>query len=99
MGPLTGIKIIEIAGLGAGPFCGMMLADMGAEVIRIEKPGGHPAAPLDPLARNRRSLACDLKHPDSAGSHHCACSISLMHCSRVFVPVWRSDWASVPTIA
>ena len=43
MGPLTGIKIIELAGIGPGPFRGMMLSDMGAEVIRIERPsGGNP---------------------------------------------------------
>jgi len=66
MGPLSGIKIIEIAGLGAGPFCGMMLADMGAEVIRVEKPGNQVPEALDPLARNRKSLACDLKHPEAA---------------------------------
>ena len=37
MGPLSGFKIIELAGIGPGPFCGMMLADMGAEVIRVER--------------------------------------------------------------
>ena len=37
MGPLTGYRIIELAGIGPGPFCGMMLADMGAEVIRIDR--------------------------------------------------------------
>jgi len=66
MGPLAGIKIIELASIGPGPFCGMMLADMGAEVIRVERPGANPTAPLDSLARNRKSLACDLKHPDAA---------------------------------
>ena len=40
MGPLKGIRIIEIAGLGPGPFAGMLLADMGAEVVRVERPGG-----------------------------------------------------------
>ena len=39
MGPLTGYRIIELAGIGPGPFCGMMLADMGAEVIRIDRYG------------------------------------------------------------
>ena len=37
MGPLSGFKVIELAGIGPGPFCGMMLADMGAEVIRVER--------------------------------------------------------------
>jgi alpha-methylacyl-CoA racemase len=66
MGPLEGVRIVELAGLGPGPFCGMMLADLGAEVIRVERPGANPRALLDPLARNRKSLACDLKNADSA---------------------------------
>ena len=64
MGPLAGYRIIELAGIGPGPFCGMMLSDMGAEVIRVERPGGRGARPKDVLARNRRSIAVDLKHPD-----------------------------------
>ena len=63
MGPLHGTKIIELAGLGAGPFCGMMLADMGAEVIRVERPGSGFQHALDPLLRNRKSIACNLKNP------------------------------------
>ena len=63
MGPLTGFKIIELAGIGPGPFCGMMLSDMGAEVIRIDRPGGGEVAPKDVLARNRRSVSLDLKQP------------------------------------
>ena len=60
--PLHGLRIIEFAGIGPGPFCGMMLADHGAEVIRIERPGGLPMDPRDPLSRNRRSIALDLKN-------------------------------------
>jgi alpha-methylacyl-CoA racemase len=64
MGPLTGIKVIEIAGLGAAPYGCMMLADMGADVVRIERKGGHGDTPeSSPLLRNRRSIALDLKHP------------------------------------
>ena len=59
-GPLAGLKIIEMAGLGPGPFAAMMLADHGAEVIRIERPG-NLAVPNDPLTRSRRSIALDLK--------------------------------------
>lgn len=64
-GPLTGFRIIELAGIGPGPFCGMMLADMGAEVIRIDRPGGNPSAEggHDVLFRNRQSIAVNLKHP------------------------------------
>lgn len=66
MGPLQSIRIVEMAGIGPAPFCGMMLADMGAEVIRVQQPGpAMPAAP-DPLLRSRKSLVCDLKHPDGA---------------------------------
>ncbi len=67
-GPLAGLRIIEIAGIGPGPFCGMMLADHGAEVIRIERPGNGPGfAPGvadDILARSRRSIMVDLKTPE-----------------------------------
>ena len=62
-GPLNGIRILEIAGIGPGPFAGMMLADHGAEVVRIERPGAAPAV-TDILARNRRVICLDLKHPD-----------------------------------
>ena len=59
-GPLSGIRIIEFAGIGPGPFCGMMLADHGAEVIRIERPGGF-MDPRDPLSRNRTSIVVNTK--------------------------------------
>jgi len=61
MGPLAGYRIVELAGLGPGPFCGMMLGDMGAEVIRVDRPGANPIQQLDPQCRNRRSIALDLK--------------------------------------
>ncbi len=61
MGPLTGIKIVELAGIGPGPFCGMMLADMGAEVIRVDRAGGGNRRPIDVLTRNRKSIAVNLK--------------------------------------
>ena len=60
MGPLTGIKIIELAGIGPGPFCGMMLSDMGAEVIRVDRLGSR-ARGQDVLNRGRKSIAVDLK--------------------------------------
>ena len=69
MGPLHGVKILEIAGIGPGPFAAMMLADMGAEVLRIDRAGsvrgGDPQQPpLDLLARGRRSVGVDLKSPE-----------------------------------
>jgi alpha-methylacyl-CoA racemase len=62
VGPLDGIRVIELAGLGAAPYAGMMLADMGADVIRVERMPPPPAIP-DVLARSRRSIALDLKQP------------------------------------
>src|SRR5450759_1459889 len=67
-GPLAGVKIVELVGIGPGPFAAMLLADMGAEVLRVHRvesvdrgydPGGGPV-----LDRNRRSVGVDLKHPD-----------------------------------
>ena len=63
MGPLAGYRIIELAGIGPGPFCGMMLSDMGAEVVRVDRPGLSGEPPKDVLVRNRRSIALDLKSP------------------------------------
>lgn len=60
MGPLAGIKVVELLGIGPGPFCGMMLSDMGAEVISIERADA-PPQPADPLARNRRRVVINLK--------------------------------------
>jgi len=63
-GPLAGIKVLEIAGIGPGPFCGMMLADMGADVVRVDRASqgrDMGRAPIDVLARGRRSVAVDLK--------------------------------------
>lgn len=62
-GPLSGLKVIEFAGIGPGPFCGMLLSDLGADVIRIDRKGGRGGAPSDITARGRRSVALDLKSP------------------------------------
>ena len=72
-GPLSGYRIIEIAGIGPGPFAAMMLADMGAEVIRVERTqavrGPSPAtAGFDILQRGRRNIAIDLKNPDGVAA-------------------------------
>lgn len=64
MGPLTGIKVIELAGIGPGPFCGMLLSDMGADVIRIERKGARGGSKFDVLSRGRRTIAVDLKKPE-----------------------------------
>ncbi len=67
MGPLNGFRLLEIAGIGPGPYCAMVLADMGAEVVRVVRPGpaafgGRPSHDL--LSRGRRSICVDLKRPD-----------------------------------
>jgi alpha-methylacyl-CoA racemase len=68
-GPLSGIKVVEITGIGPGPFCAMMLADLGADVLRIDR-SVTVRTPLpdkpsnDVLARGRRSIGVDLKHPE-----------------------------------
>jgi alpha-methylacyl-CoA racemase len=70
-GPLKGIRVVEMVGLGPCPFAAMMLADMGADVIRIDRQptGGETPYPMqgtkfDVMARGRRSLALDLKQPE-----------------------------------
>src|SRR6476469_9614762 len=64
-GPLRGLKVVELAGIGPGPHACMILADLGADVIRVDRPGGQPltGGPHDLLNRGRPSVALDLKHP------------------------------------
>jgi alpha-methylacyl-CoA racemase len=65
MGPLSGIKVVELAGIGPGPFCAMLLSDLGAEVLRIDRyeSKGKRNPATDVLLRGRRSVAVDLKNP------------------------------------
>jgi alpha-methylacyl-CoA racemase len=63
-GPLSGLRVVELAGLGAAPFAAMLLADLGAEVVRVDRVGDRSADPEHyVLHRGRRSIAVDLKHP------------------------------------
>src|SRR5580698_7560824 len=63
-GPLAGVRALELAGIGPGPFCAMMLADQGATVLRIDRPGAdNPRPERDLLNRGRQSAVLDLKHP------------------------------------
>ena len=64
-GPLDGLKVIEFAGIGPGPFCGMLLSDLGADVVRIDRKGGRGGSKFDVTSRGRRSVALDLKNPAS----------------------------------
>ena len=68
-GPLTGVRVLELAGIGPGPFAAMLLGDLGADVVRVDRPGGagigiDPA--YDVTNRNKRSVLVDLKSPDGA---------------------------------
>lgn len=68
-GPLAGVRVTELAGIGPGPFCGMLLADLGAEVIQVDRPGGVPTpapARSDVTSRGKRRMVVDLKHPRGA---------------------------------
>ncbi|MFE6282048.1 CaiB/BaiF CoA transferase family protein [Streptomyces sp. NPDC057877] len=66
-GPLTGVRVVELAGIGPGPFAAMLLADLGADVVRVDRPGGQ-ALGVDPAHditnRGKRSVIVDLKDPD-----------------------------------
>ncbi|MER8013791.1 CaiB/BaiF CoA-transferase family protein [Streptomyces griseoluteus] len=68
-GPLSGVRVVELAGIGPGPFAAMLLADLGADVVRVDRPGG-PGLGIDPARdvtnRNKRSVVVDLKAPDGA---------------------------------
>ncbi|MFJ1968263.1 CaiB/BaiF CoA transferase family protein [Streptomyces sp. NPDC087903] len=66
-GPLTGVRVVELAGIGPGPFAAMLLADLGADVVRVDRPGGAGLAiapEYDITNRNKRSVILDLKSPD-----------------------------------
>jgi len=67
MGPLTGLRVVELASIGPGPHAAMMLADLGADVVRVPRPGGGltlgAAEAADPLLRGRRTVPADLKDP------------------------------------
>ena len=64
MGPLKGLKIIEVSGIGPGPFCGMLLADLGADLVCVDRPGRPLLDPeTDCMRRGKRSIILDLKSP------------------------------------
>jgi alpha-methylacyl-CoA racemase len=69
VGPLQGVKIVELAGIGPGPFAGMLLSDMGADIVRVDRaqqvnPATFDKPNLEPLYRGRRSIGVDLKKPE-----------------------------------
>ncbi len=81
-GPLKGVKVLEFVGLGPAPFCAMMLSDMGADVVRIDRPGAHGLGAADVLGRGRRSVALNLKIGRSTRSF-------------VIVVVDRTHWLTI----
>ncbi|MFC8449765.1 CaiB/BaiF CoA transferase family protein [Kitasatospora sp. NPDC057223] len=69
-GPLAGVRVVELAGIGPGPFAAMLLADLGADVVRIDRPGPQPLGTdpaYDVTNRNKRSVLIDLKSPQGPG--------------------------------
>jgi alpha-methylacyl-CoA racemase len=88
-GPLAGVRVVELAGIGPAPFAAMLLADLGADVIRIDRPG-EPTLPVslppedDLLRRGRPSVALDLKHPDGL-----ATALALVDRANVLVEGYR----------
>ncbi|MFF8277773.1 CaiB/BaiF CoA transferase family protein [Streptomyces lateritius] len=70
-GPLSGVRVVELAGIGPGPFAAMLLADLGADVVRVDRPGGSGLG-IDPAYdltnRNKRSVLVDLKAQDGPGT-------------------------------
>ncbi len=88
-GPLAGVRVIELAGIGPGPFCGMVLSDMGADVVRVDRVAAVVTA--DPsraagnvLDRGRRSVGIDLKHPDGVATF-----LRLVEDADALFEVWR----------
>ena len=60
-GPLSGLRVVELAGIGPGPHAAMILGDLGADVVRVDRPGGTGGVVKDAMSRNRRIVAADLK--------------------------------------
>jgi alpha-methylacyl-CoA racemase len=83
-GPLAGLRVVELAGLGPGPYCAMLLADLGADVVRIDRPGQPQDPPWPVLGRGRRSVVIDLKHPDGPEA-----LLSLTDRADVLIEPWR----------
>ncbi|MFJ5780069.1 CaiB/BaiF CoA transferase family protein [Streptomyces sp. NPDC093094] len=86
-GPLGGVRVVELAGIGPGPFAAMLLADLGADVVRVDRPGG-PGLGIDPAFditnRNKRSVVVDLKSPDGP-----ACVLDLAARADVLIEGYR----------
>ncbi|GAA2406749.1 CaiB/BaiF CoA-transferase family protein [Streptomyces glaucosporus] len=86
-GPLAGVRVVELAGIGPGPFAAMLLGDLGADVVRVDRPGGQPLG-VDPArdvtGRNKRSVVVDLKTEDGP-----ATVLDLVERADVLIEGWR----------
>ena len=82
-GPLTGVRVLEIVGLGPGPFCGMVLADLGASVLQVDRVGSRPAG-MGMLNRGKHAIELDLKSPEGV-----AAFLDLAADADVVIDVWR----------
>jgi alpha-methylacyl-CoA racemase len=89
-GPLTGFRILEFAGIGPGPMCGMLLADLGADVVRIDRKKANPNRVVKPedrfdiTGRSKRSAALDLKKPEAIET-----CLKLMESADAIIDVYR----------
>jgi alpha-methylacyl-CoA racemase len=88
-GPLTGLRVAEMVGLGPGPFCGMLLADMGAEVLRVDRVDAADAVDrsrpaTSAMDRGKQAVAIDLKRPDGVEA-----LLRIVEQADAFVDVWR----------
>ena len=86
-GPLTGLRVVEMAGIGPGPFCAMLLADLGAEVVRIRRPGGSmfdTEPRFDVTSRGSRSVELDLRKNDAVAS-----ALTLIEKAEVLIEGYR----------
>ena len=81
--PLAGVRVVELGGIGPVPFAGMLLADLGADVVRVDRPA-EAGAPRDPLSRGKRSVAIDLQAPEGV-----ALALSLIHQAQVVIEGFR----------
>lgn len=95
-GPLAGVKVIELGGIGPGPHAGMVLADLGADVVRVRRPGGltMPSEDRDLLHRGKRIVDLDVKTQPQAMLELAAKADVLLDCFR---PALASASASDPT--
>ena len=82
VGPLAGVRVVELSGLGPGPFCGMVLADLGADVVRVDRPGVPPTG--GSMTRGKRSVELDLK--SDAGRE---AMLSLLSAADALIDVYR----------